>query len=133
MSGTPPRPPVPPTQMIMPGFVGGPSTPDVFSNQLRMGVTLTDFTIIFGANEETPMGNVTRDRVAVHLAPGTLKQLLSHLEMAVSAYEEALGPIPAPKRLSEYMAALRANVVRSLQDRINGPSDAEIAAMKSPR
>lgn len=133
MSGTPPRPPGMPAQMLMPGLMTGSGTQDVFSNQVRIGVTLSDFTVIFGATEETPLGPAVRDRVAVHLAPGALKQLLAQLEMAVSAYEEALGHIPVPLRLDQYMTALRVNMVRNLRERISGPSDAEIAAITSPR
>src|SRR5487761_1081463 len=93
-----------PIQQQQPIFnlAGGPPIMDVFSNQLRMGVTLSDFTLIFGVTESGPTGvGINREKVAIHLAPVMLKQLLFNIELAVNAYEEAVAPIPIPANTHE--------------------------------
>ena len=133
MSGVNPRAAMTPGAMLVPNIFPNAGVPDFFSNQLRLGVTLTDFTIVFGVSEETPAGPNIRDRVAIHLAPAMLKQLLAHLEMAISAYEGAVGTIPVPARLNEYTEILRKTLMENLRERLAGPSDAEIAAVTSAR
>ncbi|MDA8051133.1 MAG: DUF3467 domain-containing protein [Rhodospirillales bacterium] len=133
MSGADPRAAMMPGPMLVPNIFPNAGVPGMFSNQLRLGVTLTDFTIVFGVGEDTPAGPNIRDRVAIHLAPAMLKQLLAHLEMAISAYEEAIGTIPIPARLNEYTEILRKTLIENLRGRLAGPSDAEIAAMTSAR
>ena len=114
-----------------PGATLASNAPAVFSNNLRLGVTLTDFTIVFCATEDTPAGPLIQDKVSVHLAPGMLKQLLANIQMAVSAYEEAIGIIPMPARLDEYLALMHLRLVGNLKDRAAGPSDAEMAGIKT--
>ena len=58
-----------------------------------------------------------------------LKQLLANLQMAVSAYEEVFGTIPAQKRYGNYMESIKKLMVETLQKNLAGPSDAEIAAI----
>ena len=54
---------------------------DTYANQLRIGATLTDITIVFGIVEDlAPSHFVNKDKVAVHLAPGTLKLLVANLQ-----------------------------------------------------
>lgn len=132
MSGALPRPVLMPGQFLGPGIAPGISTPDIFANQLRLGVTLTDFTLVFGVSEESPAGAVTRDRAIIRLAPGMVKQLVAHLEMIVSAYEEAIAPIPVQARLNDHLVMIRQTLLSTLRERLAGPTDAEMAS-SAPR
>jgi hypothetical protein len=70
---------------------------DVYASQMRMSITVSDITIIFGVmNDRGQNIYVPEDRVAVRLAPVTAKVLLHNLKMALSAYESVLGTIPIP-------------------------------------
>ena len=103
---------------------------DVYINQIRMGATLMDFTIILGATEDSGSGQVTnRDRVAVRVAPATAKILLLHLEMLVSAYEESVGPVSVSQRLDAELAATKQNIVRAFIEQMQ---TAQIPEQREP-
>ena len=113
----------PPAQQQHPIFnvVGGPPIMDVFSNQLRMGVTLSDFTLIFGVTESGPTGiGINREKVAIHLAPVMLKQLLLNIEVAVTAYEEAVAPISIQANAREKLTEIKKALVSQLQAAMAG-------------
>lgn len=124
MSDLPQQPP--PSNMMPPGlaqrlFGGGP-VPEVFANQLRMGVTVTDFTIVFGTAVDMGGTAVVADRAIVHVAPGMLKQILQNLIMAVNAYEEVMGEIRVPKPLEGQLANLKTQVISMLRQQMDGPA-----------
>ena len=120
MSGTLPFP------LVSPGMGGNIIPPDIFANQLRMAVSFTDVTLVFGVSDTSgPSGEgvsnpVVRDRVAVHMAPGMLKQLLMHVQMAVDAYESALGVIPVPAISAEAVESNRRGLTSSLREQLTG-------------
>lgn len=90
MSGSPP--PIP----LLPPFALGrrPNVTDVYANQLRMGVTLSDFTLIFSVTEDYGQGVAeVVDKAAVRLAPMTFKALLLNMKGALDAYEKSVGNI----------------------------------------
>lgn len=131
MSGSSQRPPTPPfNPALLASLLQGANVPEVFANQMRTAVTLTDFSLAFGVAESPgpALSAVTRDRVVVHLAPAMVKQLFLHLKMAVEAYEEAVAIIPIPSRIEVYLDAVKTDLVSKLKDKLSGPTDAEIAA-----
>lgn len=73
---------------------------DSYANQIRMGVTLSDFTLIFGVIvDRGKAGSVNCDKCIVRLAPTTFKQLHLQMSAALAAYEQSIGEIPTPKNL----------------------------------
>lgn len=71
-----------------------PNVTDVYANQLRMGVTLSDFTIIFGVAEDDGQGIAQMvDKATIRLAPMTFKALLLNMQGALDAYEKSVGNI----------------------------------------
>jgi hypothetical protein len=77
----------------------GGTTPETFANQMRMGVTVTDFTLIFGVGADAGTGPpMLIDKAIIHVAPGMLKQIAQNLAMAVAAYEEVLGKLESQNR-----------------------------------
>ena len=130
MSGIPrsPTPSSGATQMIAaPRLFGGTPIPELFANQLRLGVTITDFTLIFGstlpqqgAASSGEVFGVVSDKVALHLAPGMLKQLLLQIEMAVAAYETVMGSIKIPDKLPASLARHKAQLIEMLGQQMEG-------------
>ena len=113
-----------PFQFLVPP-APSPAVPEVFSNQLRMNVTFTDFTIVFGAADTAVTQNgpslpTIRDKVAVHLVPGMLKQLYLTVQWAVEAYETAVGPILLPSNLEDQMATQKQGLIANLRDIMSG-------------
>jgi hypothetical protein len=128
MSAT--RPPgIPPQLLASLAASASANVVDLFANQFRVGVTLTDFTLVFGVGVESQIGGqAVVDKASIHVAPGMLKQILASLQMAMSAYEEVLGEIPIPKRHGHFMDGIRKALVEGLQKSMAGPIDAEISA-----
>lgn len=106
-------------QMVQASFTPVVPPLDVYINQIRMGATLMDLTIILGATEDSGTGQVTnRDRVIVRVSPATAKILLSHLQMIVSAYEEAVGPITVSQRLEVELMTIKQNIVGAFTEQM---------------
>ena len=85
-----------------------------------MGVALTDFTLVFGVNANGGSGtSIVIDKAIIHVAPGMLKQMLRHLSMAVSAYEEVMGEIKLPARLDQNLAKIKMRIVTTLSEQMN--------------
>jgi len=99
------------TQVTFPDVAQGAKDPDgmdVYSNQIRLGATLYDITVIFGATEDAASGQViARDKVTVRLAPGAAKLLALHLAMVLEAYEECVAKVPMPARLSAELSKVK--------------------------
>lgn len=84
---------------------------DIYANQIRIGTTLADFTLVFGSTEDAGLGQViNRDRAIVRLAPGTAKSLLLHLTMILQSYEEAIGPLPMPAQMVAELADIKQKI-----------------------
>lgn len=95
---------------------------DVYSNQVRLGVTISDITIVFGLMEDAgPNQIVNKDKVAVHLAPTSAKSLMMHLKAAVEAYEKGAGEIPIPYSVLGSVASIIQLVPAMLRDQISAP------------
>jgi hypothetical protein len=96
---------------------------DVYANQIRLGATLQDFTIILGTTEDLGIGQIgTKDRVVVRLAPATAKLLQLHLAAAVEAYEEAIGPIAMSESLGTQLATVKEKIVAAYKQQMQtGP------------
>lgn len=118
MSGVSQFPVVPPGAFLNPGL------PEVFANQLRIGATFSDFTLVFGTTDSAGIpgqaATTVRDRIAVHVAPGMLKQLLLHIQMVVDAYETAIGSIPIPAGSAEALEAHRKALIANLRQHMTG-------------
>ena len=117
----------PTPQPIMPGalaqrLLGAGGIPEVFANQMRMSVTVTDFTIVFGVAVDNGSGPATlADKVAIHVAPGMLKQVLLNIEAAIDAYEEVIGEIKIPKGVGLRLAGTKAQLASVLRQNMEGP------------
>lgn len=89
--------------------------PDVFANQFRIAVTMTDFNIVFATSLVSATGHpLIVEKIAVNLAPGMIKQLLLQLKHAVAAYEEAIGEIKIPRHLEENLRNMQVNLKNQL-------------------
>ena len=121
-------------ELVRPAGAPAQEVPDIFANQMRMGVTLTDFTLIFSVIAESgPTGAVNKDRAIIHLAPGMLKQLLLNTQMAVKAYEDAIAEIPIPKQIQQQLDQIGASLRDSLRAQMDGPVEATIVATAPDR
>ncbi len=121
-----PQPPTPafgaPSALAQRLFAAG-TTPDIFANQLRMGVTVADFTIVFGVAADGGAGPpIVLDKAIVHVAPVMLKQMLLNIAMAVEAYEEVMGEIKAPKPMVAQVALLKERLITILRQQMDGPA-----------
>lgn len=119
------QPPIPPAGLSTASAqrsLGGGAVPEVFANQMRMGVTVTDFTIVFGiavdGGSDTAM---LADKVSIHVAPGMLKQILLNIESALSAYEEVMGEIRVPNSLVANVAGIKTHLAMMLRQQMDGP------------
>lgn len=126
MSDQPQQPMLP--GMVSPAFAqrlfGSAPVPEVFANQMRMGVTITDFTLVFGAAVDIGGGTpMAIDKSVVHVAPGMLKQMLQNITMAVEAYEEVMGEIRLPAPLAGHLANLRIQLTTMLRQQMEGSPD----------
>ena len=98
---------------------------DVYSNQIRLGVTLGDVMIIFGAIEDIgPNQMIIKDKAAVRLSPITAKILMINLQAAIEAYEKGVGEIPIPHLTSQSARAISNSVPEMLREQISGPARA---------
>jgi Protein of unknown function (DUF3467) len=105
--------------------IGGPIirsiTPSlsVYSNQLRVGVTPGDVTIVFSTMEDHGSNQLLpEDKVSIHLSPMTAKLLLKNLEMIMNTYESVIGNIPTPPKAISQMetqaTVLRENLTNNM-------------------
>jgi hypothetical protein len=96
---------------------------DVYVNQVRLGATLSDFTIICGATEDAGFGNiVNQDKVTIRLAPGTAKMLYLNLITAISAYEESVAPIPVPHNLAKTLEDIKERISSNYRQQMESPN-----------
>ena len=93
---------------------------DIYANQVRLGVTLTDFTIIFGIADDLGSQTINKDLAAIRLSPGTMKLLLVQMSAVLSAYETACGQIPSFAIDQGRETEMMDNVTKSLQEMIGG-------------
>jgi hypothetical protein len=107
--------------------------PEIYSNTLRMGATLSDFVIVFGGIKDSPTGQFGfQDLVAVRLAPRTAKTLLMNLQAAIAAYEDVLGEIKMPTSFDSDREKIRKNVAESYVQQINASSNVSTIAARHP-
>jgi hypothetical protein len=109
--------PGPPPGSAVPPWPFQGMTSEIYANQLRLGATISDFAVVFGL--QGPAGGV-RDRMIVHLAPTTLKQLALNVQMAVEAYEEAVGPISMPAGVKDQVAQFKRDLITGLREQMGG-------------
>jgi hypothetical protein len=84
-----------------------------------VSVTVSDFTITFGATEDRGPGQmVNEDKVSVHLSPITAKILLENLAVIISSYEKVLGAIPLPPKVMDNIKSQIENLVNNLSDQM---------------
>jgi len=75
---------------------------DIYANQVRLSVTVSDISIMFSTIQDRGPGVITpEDRASIRLSPMTAKAFLKNLEMVVAAYEAVLGEIPVPPKASK--------------------------------
>lgn len=111
-----------PKQQLAPTVVE--AVADVYANQIRLGATLADFTIIFGLTYDIGGGDVVnRDRVVVRLSPQTLKTLSLQIDAALGAYEAAVGQVPVPERVLTQLAATKEAMVAAYEDQMTSKAD----------
>jgi hypothetical protein len=101
--------------------VRGESFLDTYANQVRLGTTISDFTIIFGVSDDRgPAGVHLKDVVAIHLAPGTMKLLLGNLKSTVEAYEASIGTIPLPANTESQLEEQTRRISEALHAMMSG-------------
>jgi len=89
---------------------------DIYSNQLRLGVSLSDVSIVFGIVEDRQSSLTTSaDKAVVRLAPVTAKQLYLQLRVAIDSYERVLGDIRVPKVIAQQSE----NIEKKLTEHLN--------------
>ena len=109
-------------QMVLPS-VHIQEFPKFYANQARVGLTLSDFTLIFGVSDDLGIGAVAaKDLVGVHLAPGTFKALLMHLNMMLEVYEEKIGTINISPGVSREVESQRSRMAEALEMQMNPPT-----------
>ena len=92
---------------------------DTYSNSVRVSVTLGDISIVFSVNDDQGLNNVVvKDRVAMHVAPTTLKVLAVMLSTVVEAYEEAVGEIKTASNSKHQMSAMKAGLSHALKQQL---------------
>ena len=113
--------PIPAQIQMDPKYVVAPL--EVYANQVRMGATLQDFTVILGVIEEIGMNQViNRDRLVVRLSPATAKIMQANLTTIISAYEESVGPIAISGRLQPELDNIKARLVTAFREQMQiGP------------
>ena len=115
-----------------PQMVLAPPPPDVFANQFRMGVTMTDFNIVFATTLVNAAGHpLIMEKIAVNLAPGMIKQLLLQLKYAVAAYEEAIGEIKVPRHLEENLRKMQVDLKNQLATQMESAVNVIMHPMQS--
>lgn len=97
-----------------------PLYPEVYANQLRMGITLSDFTLVFSTSNERT--NAIEDKATVRLAPLTAKLLLQNLQMVLSVYEEKFGAINIPPKMMAQMEEQRKGLRDHLSEQLAPPT-----------
>lgn len=116
----------PPSLPTAPEFEREPAFLDTYANQLRINVSLSDVTLVFGVNQDLGHQNfAVRDKVAVHLAPTTAKILLAELQAVVEAYEKVVAPIPVPADLEAHVQAIRPELEAGLGPRFQAKKPAK--------
>jgi hypothetical protein len=65
----------------------------LYANQIRLGTSINDFTLLFGVTEDHGGQQVLVDKAAISMSPISFKALVAHVNMVLSAYEETIGPI----------------------------------------
>jgi hypothetical protein len=98
----------------------GSSLQSVYANQLRVSVTVSDITIIFGALEDRGANQlINEDKASVHLSPITAKLLLQNLSMIIHAYEQVIGNIPVPPKIIAIAESQTENLIKNLTDQMS--------------
>jgi len=88
---------------------------DVYSNNVRLGLTPWDFTVVFALTKEIVPGVMTaEDQVAVRMSPQQFKTVTKSLAMTMKVWEEVFGDIlETSPQMSE--AQMKAHV-KALKD-----------------
>jgi hypothetical protein len=67
---------------------------DIYSNFVRMGVSGSDISIIFGKLVDSPLGfNVVEDQAIIRMSPHQFKTFLSQATKTLNAWEEVFGAV----------------------------------------
>jgi hypothetical protein len=70
----------------------------IFSNQIRIAASPTEFRLFFGENYPTASGQIeVIENLSVVLTPAQAKSLALNLSTIMQKYEELSGPIPIPQ------------------------------------
>ena len=75
---------------------------DVYASIIRMNMTPTDFTVIFGVNEDLGPGLlIPQDRASVRVSPQTLRILIENAALFLRAWEAQFGKVNLPQGVLE--------------------------------
>ena len=97
---------------------------DIYANQIRLGVSLSDLTIIFGATDDLgPNQLVSKDKAAIRLSVTNAKILMLNLQTMVEAYENGIGKIRLPRGSIEAMGAISMQIRNMLHEQVEPLSD----------
>src|SRR5271170_6438003 len=81
---------------------------DVFVNNMRITMTQSDLSMIFGTTEDYGPGNVgTKDRVCLRISPMMARIILVNLQATLDAYEDIAGQVRLPEALEKAAKAQR--------------------------
>jgi len=96
---------------------------DIYANQLRIGASFADLTLIFGVIDDRGPGDlVVLDKAAVRLSPTAAKILYLHLGKVIETYEKAVKPIPVPAGLNEQLALIPDRLTKILSGEMEIPA-----------
>ncbi len=90
-------------QPANPMFLGrSPAYVDIYASLVRLSMTPTDFTLIFGAFEDFGPGQIyPQDRAAVRLSPQSLRILIENASSVLRAWEAQFGKVNLPKAIAD--------------------------------
>lgn len=109
-----------------PGVPRSQSYQDIYANQVRLNISMSDINIIFGVlNDRGPGIVVLEDRASVRMAPTTAKILTQHLEALIRTFESVIGEIPMPDSTVTQIESQMQNLAENLATQMGRPTQPE--------
>jgi hypothetical protein len=92
---------------------------DVYANQVRISVSVSDIDMIFSVMQDRGSGIVAlEDLASIRLSPITAKVLLHNLQMIVDAYEASVGSIDAPPKALKQIQNQQNGLMNALKEQM---------------
>lgn len=74
---------------------------DVYANQIRVAMTIYDFTLFFGKSTLAEEGEYSTPQAIIRMSPSHAKALHFLLERFISRYEQDISPINFPEEFAK--------------------------------